>query len=152
MSGPIKKIAGVAAKKGAAGTIMETIMKVAPWKITGPTSGAEWKEVPVGADEYRVVAPASQPPIVRIPHSDPDKIYDVRYHTRDTRRSMMPAHNGYKYNMVTITPENFEEILAMKQPDCAMLVSNRHPFQNAGQAGSGYEVVSILDNSNGGYT
>jgi len=47
----------VAAKKGPAGVIMETIMKVAPWKIVGPTSGPEWKEVPLGADEYRVVAP-----------------------------------------------------------------------------------------------
>jgi hypothetical protein len=35
---------------------------VAPWKITGPASGPEWQEVPIGAEDYRVVAPACVPP------------------------------------------------------------------------------------------
>ena len=46
---------GEAAKKGG---LLNTLLKVAPWKITGPASGPEWQEVPVGAEDYRVVAPA----------------------------------------------------------------------------------------------
>jgi hypothetical protein len=47
---------GTAAKSGG---LLNTLLKVAPWKITGPASGPEWKEVPLRADEYRVVAPGS---------------------------------------------------------------------------------------------
>ena len=46
---------GEAAK---ASGLLGNIAKVLPWKITGPASGAEWKEVPIGATEYRVTAPA----------------------------------------------------------------------------------------------
>ena len=49
---------GEAAKKGG---LLNTLLKVAPWKITGPASGPEWQEVPIRADEYRVVAPAYVP-------------------------------------------------------------------------------------------
>lgn len=49
-------IQGTAAKQGG---LLNTLLKVAPWKITGPASGPEWKEVPLRADEYRVVAPGS---------------------------------------------------------------------------------------------
>ena len=50
---------GEAAKKGG---LLNTLLKVAPWKITGPASGPEWQEVPIGAEDYRVVAPACVPP------------------------------------------------------------------------------------------
>ena len=46
---------GEAAK---ASGLLGNLAKVLPWKITGPASGAEWKEVPIGATEYRVTAPA----------------------------------------------------------------------------------------------
>ena len=52
-------VLGEAAKKGG---LLNTLLKVAPWKITGPASGPEWQEVPVGAEDYRVVAPACVPP------------------------------------------------------------------------------------------
>ncbi len=54
---------GEAAKKGG---LLNTLLKVAPWKITGPASGPEWQEVPVGAEEYRAASPGSvlcSPPI-----------------------------------------------------------------------------------------
>ena len=34
---------------------------------------------------------SSQPATVRVPWSEPDKVYDVRYHTRDTRRALEGA-------------------------------------------------------------
>ena len=43
---------------GQASGLLGNLAKVLPWKITGPASGAEWKEVPIGDTEYRVTAPA----------------------------------------------------------------------------------------------
>ena len=49
------------------------LLKVAPWKITGPASHPEWKEVPIGAEEYRVVAPACVHPPPRPPAPPSDQ-------------------------------------------------------------------------------
>lgn len=57
---------GTAAKQGG---LVNTLLKVAPWKITGPASGPEWKEVPLRADEYRVTAPGSVLPSLLLPVS-----------------------------------------------------------------------------------
>jgi hypothetical protein len=47
---------------------------------------------------------SSQPDTARIPQSEPDRIYDVRYHTRDTRREFEPAYNGNRYVSSTAGP------------------------------------------------
>ena len=147
MSGPVKKIAGEAAK---ANGLLGNLAKVLPWKITGPASGAEWKEVPIGATEYRVTAPANQPSTVRIPHAEPERIYDVRYHTRDTRRKYEPVLHGDVYATTEYTPENImqnmEALVSLK--DGAFTPGARHGIQDL----KGYEEVSILEQTNGGYT
>lgn len=59
---------------------------LAPWNLTGPVSDVEWKDVPVGADEYRIQSPTTTSARVVIPHSTSYRIYDTSYFTRDSRR------------------------------------------------------------------
>lgn len=59
---------------------------LAPWSMTGPVSDVEWKDVPVGADEYRIQSPTATSARVVIPNSTSYRIYDTNYFTRDSRR------------------------------------------------------------------
>ena len=93
-----KKLAQTIAHSSKEGTttttnvISQTLKKVAPWKITGPASDPEWQNVPVSAEDYRARAPASFPhENVKIPNSEPDRVFNVRYYPRDARRAFEPV-------------------------------------------------------------
>jgi len=84
---------------------------------------------------------------VRVPHAEPDRIYDVRYHTRDSRRKYEPVLHGNVYSTTVVTPENIlqnmdENVKGVFTPGV------RHGIQDL----NGYEEVSILEQTNGGYT
>lgn len=109
---------------------------VTPWSVTGPVSDAEWRDVPLRADEYRFRSPASTRTQVNIPQSNSSRIYSTRYFTRDSRR-----HNSdkcmtatHKINVNSLS-ERCVEIGQLREP----------PLSQAPR-------VSILDDPNTGYT
>ncbi|KAL3699561.1 hypothetical protein R1sor_017583 [Riccia sorocarpa] len=58
-----------------------------PWEITGPASGSEFLPALPDATEYRKHAPATQPKRVFIPQAEPEHVFDIKYYTRDRRRT-----------------------------------------------------------------
>ena len=84
---------------------------------------------------------------MRVPHAEPDRIYDVRYHTRDSRRKYEPVLHGDVYSTTEVTPENIMQNMEDKVKG-VFTPGVRHGIQNL----NGYEEVSILEQTNGGYT
>lgn len=81
---------------------IEKLPLTAPWKIAGPIVSKEWKPADLDVSEYRLNAPGQlqqEPPI--IPRTTPDKVYDIKYWTRDTKREHM---------LVGGTNKKFQEI------------------------------------------
>lgn len=79
-----------------------------PWSVTGPVSDAEWRDVPLRADEYRVRSPGSTHVQVNIPQANCSRVYTTRYFTRDSRR-----HNSdqrltapHKFNLDSLSERN----------------------------------------------
>jgi hypothetical protein len=56
-------------------------------QITGVASSPEFQSYLPVATEYRKHAPASVPTRPSIPNARPDRVYDIKYWTRDTRRA-----------------------------------------------------------------
>ncbi|CAA6662939.1 unnamed protein product [Spirodela intermedia] len=61
-----------------------------PWEITGPCSHPEYRNAVPGALEYRRFCPATVPGRAIVPTSDPETVFDIKYHTRDQRRNRPP--------------------------------------------------------------
>lgn len=62
---------------------------VSPFKITGVASGAEFKHYLPTATEYRHVAPGSQAVRAIVPQAETDRVFDIKYFPRDSRREGM---------------------------------------------------------------
>lgn len=58
-----------------------------PWQITGPASSPEFLEALPDAADYRKHAPATQPKRVFVPQAEPEHVFDIKYYTRDRRRT-----------------------------------------------------------------
>lgn len=59
----------------------------APWEITGPCADPEYADAVPDALDYRPHAPATAPFLARVPQSEPEHVYDIKYFTRDNRRN-----------------------------------------------------------------
>jgi hypothetical protein len=145
--------------------ISQTLKKVAPWKITGPASDPEWQNVPVSAEDYRARAPASFPhENVKIPNSEPDRVFNVRYYPRDARRAFEPVLHGREKVKTTYTLSPTENVLAAKEWDERLgndikqidprdfFPGRRDASQDYALKSSGYRAVPLLENPGGGYT
>ena len=155
-------------KEGATTTtnvISQTLKKVAPWKITGPASDPEWQNVPVSAEDYRARAPASFPhENVKIPNSEPDRVFNVRYYPRDARRAFEPVLHGREKVKTTYTLSPTENVLGAKEWDERLgndikridprdfFPGRRDTSQDYALKSSGYRAVPLLENPGGGYT
>eukprot|EP00242_Pyramimonas_sp_CCMP2087_P007526 CAMPEP_0198212458 /NCGR_PEP_ID=MMETSP1445-20131203/26150_1 /TAXON_ID=36898 /ORGANISM="Pyramimonas sp., Strain CCMP2087" /LENGTH=188 /DNA_ID=CAMNT_0043886907 /DNA_START=74 /DNA_END=640 /DNA_ORIENTATION=- len=75
-----------------------------PWRVTGPCAHPEYNkpasyklfkdtQMPV-ADQYRLTHPGDANFAMRIPHADNDKVYDIRYGARDSRRAQSAVMGG----------------------------------------------------------
>lgn len=166
-----KKLAQTIAHSSKEGTttttnvISQTLKKVAPWKITGPASDPEWQNVPVSAEDYRARAPASFPhENVKIPNSEPDRVFNVRYYPRDARRAFEPVLHGREKvkTMYKLAPT--ENVLGAKEWDERLgndikhidprdfFPGRRDKSQDYTLKSSGYRAVPLLENPGGGYT
>ena len=145
--------------------ISQTLKKVAPWKMTGPASDPEWQNVPVSAEDYRARAPASFPhENVKIPNSEPDRVFNVRYYRRDARRAFEPVLHGREKvkTMYKLSPT--ENVLGAKEWDERLgndikridprdfFPGRRDTSQDYALKSSGYRAVPLLENPGGGYT
>jgi len=76
----------------AASTLFQTLKRYfkKPWEITGPCAGPEYRSALPGALEYRLECPATTKVQPWIPSSDPETVFDIKYHTRDQRRNRPP--------------------------------------------------------------
>jgi hypothetical protein len=166
-----KKLAQTIAHSSKEGTttttnvISQTLKKVAPWKITGPASDPEWQNVPVSAEDYRARAPASFPQEnVKIPNSEPDRVFNVRYYPRDARRAFEPVLHGREKVKTKYTLSPTENVVGTKEWDELLgneikqidprdfFPGRRDKSQDYALKSSGYLAVPLLENPGGGYT
>ena len=145
--------------------ISQTLKKVAPWKMTGPASDPEWQNVPVSAEDYRARAPASFPhENVKIPNSEPDRVFNVRYYPRDARRAFEPVLHGREKVKTKYTLSPTENVVGTKEWDERLgndikqidprdfFPGRRDASQDYALKSSGYRAVPLLENPGGGYT
>eukprot|EP00270_Netrium_digitus_P006469 TRINITY_DN1897_c0_g1_i2.p1 TRINITY_DN1897_c0_g1~~TRINITY_DN1897_c0_g1_i2.p1 ORF type:complete len:134 (-),score=20.34 TRINITY_DN1897_c0_g1_i2:139-540(-) len=78
----------------------------APWTITGPTASPEYLPSLPAATEYRPIAPANSPVEAKIPQSNPENVYDIKYYVRDSRRA------DFVVKQEDVTPSRTSEELA----------------------------------------
>lgn len=163
-----KKLAQTISKPASASEagniIQQTLKKVAPWKITGPASDPEWQNVPVSAEDYRFRSPASFPSEnVKVPNSEPDRVFNTRYYPRDSRRAFQPVLHGRDKvkTVVSLSPtentagKEWDELLGNeigKISPTDFFPGRREASQNYTQKSSGYRAVPLLENPGGGYT
>ena len=163
-----KKLAQTISKPASASEagniIQQTLKKVAPWKITGPASDPEWQNVPVSAEDYRFRSPASFPSEnVKVPNSEPDRVFNTRYYPRDSRRAFQPVLHGRDKvkTVVSLSPtentagKEWDELLGNeigKISPTDFFPGRRDASQNYTQKSSGYRAVPLLENPGGGYT
>ena len=163
-----KKLAQTISKPASASEagniIQQTLKKVAPWKITGPASDPEWQNVPVSAEDYRFRSPASFPSEnVKVPNSEPDRVFNTRYYPRDSRRAFQPVLHGRDKvkTVVALSPtentagKEWDELLGNeigKISPTDFFPGRRDASQNYTQKSSGYRAVPLLENPGGGYT
>ncbi|KAG0484164.1 hypothetical protein HPP92_012248 [Vanilla planifolia] len=62
-----------------------------PWEITGPCADPEYRSALPAALEYRRFCPATEPTKAIVPTSDPERVFDIKYYTRDPRRDRPPV-------------------------------------------------------------
>ncbi|KAJ8506754.1 hypothetical protein OPV22_007640 [Ensete ventricosum] len=79
-----------------------------PWEITGPCSDPEYRSAVPMATEYRRFCPATAPAKACIPTSEPETVFDIKYYTRDRRRSRPPVRR------TVIRKADVERIMAAK--------------------------------------
>jgi len=86
---------------------------VKPWSITGPTATSEFLESVPDAKDYRKIAPATMPVRPSIPHAETSTVFDIKYYTRDRKRSVKvttqeidPVALAKEMEGLTATPGN----------------------------------------------
>ena len=155
---------GETAAKATADAAGSVLNRLAPWKITGPASDPEWQNVPVSAEAYRARSPASFPhENTKVPNSETDRVFNVRYYPRDSRRAREPVLHGKekvktfaRLSPTTLSSGEWDEILG--HGDIATLdptqfyPGKRDPSQDHALKSSGYRTVPLLENPGGGYT
>ncbi|CAL1381303.1 unnamed protein product [Linum trigynum] len=76
----------------AGATLLQTLRRYIkkPWEITGPCADPEYKHAIPKATEYRLECPATTKLKAIVPTSEPETVFDIKYHTRDQRRNRPP--------------------------------------------------------------
>ena len=118
-------------------------------------------------EDYRARAPASFPQEnVKIPNSEPDRVFNVRYYPRDARRAFEPVLHGREkvktkhayiiaHGEDTVKTKEWDELLgneigAIDPRD--FFPGRRDKSQDYALKSSGYRAVPLLENPGGGYT
>ncbi|CAN1138033.1 hypothetical protein LINPERPRIM_LOCUS23242 [Linum perenne] len=94
----------------AASSFLQTLRRYIkkPWEITGPCADPEYRTAIPKAVEYRLQCPATTTLQPIIPNSDPETVFDIKYHIRDQRRNRPPIKRTVlkKADVVKMMKEN----------------------------------------------
>ena len=90
---------------------------------------------------------------MQVPWAEPERVYDVRYHSRDSRRKFEPVLHGAVGSVTEVTPATLAARLAENARDAdAFSPGRRHGSQDPGAIGSEYRLAPHLEQTNGGDT
>lgn len=117
-------------------------LTLAPWRVTGPVSHAEWRDVPLTGGEYRSIAPSSVSGNSKVPHTSPTRIYNTRHFSRDARRFRV-FNRGETQNL---SPASLAE--KMEEFTVRALQFNG----SCTTAMTGSRRVELLDDPDGGFS
>lgn len=109
-------------------------------QFTGPLSSPEYLSHLPKAVDYRKHAPGTPPVKAFIPNAEDDRIYDIKYYVRDTRRAHLPGG--------TITIQSCH--VDPKEPG-PIETSDVPPTPGTPYKWKG-KYRPLLDNDNNGYT
>eukprot|EP00884_Botryococcus_braunii_P021803 jgi/Botrbrau1/8306/Bobra.0251s0032.1 len=115
----------------------------APWKYTGVASTPEYANYLPPATEYRKHAPGSPPIRASIPQAETDRVLDIKYYVRDSRRQGQLVGGTNKKHEVTYKYD-------ATAPDPDLEGSELPP--TVGKPYKWGKRVSLLDFPNNGYT
>lgn len=109
-----------------------------PWRVTGPVSHSEWKDVPVSAEDYRCSSPAETSAQAVIPHCGGSRVFHTRYFNRDGRR-LIVDDGLFLRRFVNQNNLKEEKSLNMAQHSVVNILTRANR-------------VTLLDNTNAGFT
>ena len=109
-----------------------------PWRITGPVSHEEWKDVPVSAEDYRSSSPAETSAQAVTPHCGGSRVFHIRYFNRDGRRLLVDEG---LFSQRVVNQNNLKEDMRLN--------TARHSVVNILTRAT---RVTLLDNTNAGFT
>lgn len=119
---------------------------LAPWRVTGPVSHLDWKDVPVTASDYRGESPANGSSAAKVPHSSEERIYNVRYFCRDSRRAALGENS-----LVSVTA-CVKNDLELDRRVSEHISLNCHFNTQGTSTSSSSRRVPLMDNPAGGFT
>eukprot|EP01018_Ginkgo_biloba_P030754 Gb_10963 [translate_table: standard] len=108
-----------------------------PWEITGPCSTPEYVDAMPSALTYRSFAPATPPVLPYIPNAEPDRIFNITYYTRDTRRNFVDRKK-YVLTKEQLEAEVKENMLDVTKLPGAYVLGTRL-VDPAHEPGDGYQ-------------
>uniref|UniRef100_A0A7S0QTA1 Uncharacterized protein n=1 Tax=Pyramimonas obovata TaxID=1411642 RepID=A0A7S0QTA1_9CHLO len=126
-----------------------------PYSITGPAAHPEYNvtasyklfqntQMPC-ADQYRLVHPGEADTSLKVPHADNDKVYNINYRDRDTRRFQSKVMGGVIKRGTRPAPKE----LQFEEPPT---LGSRPKNLNAAVPGLGAVVHPWIEEINNGWT
>ena len=116
-------------------------------QLTGPAASPEHLPALTTADHYREHSPGSPPFVVSIPHARPETTFDIKYYTRDRRRTFVNA-----YNPGSVKTEAFVVTPAMGPITEPLPTAGTRAAVQQWYAGKRARKVDLTDDANNGYT
>ena len=122
----------------------------APAQVTGPLASKDWRFADLPVEQYRLQTPGTPRQTPMVPHAEPDKVYDIKYFTRDAKRSDIKVggtdqlrHVTYTYSLEALAAEVAGDLQAGGAPAGPPAASTFRTWQG--------ERVGLLDTLNDGY-
>ena len=121
-----------------------------PLQVTGPLASKDWRFADLPVEQYRLQTPGTPREAPMIVHADTDKVYDIKYFNRDSKRSDMKVggtdklrHVSYSYSLEQLEAEVAGDLQAGGAPAAPPQQSSFRTWQG--------ERVGLLDTLNDGY-
>jgi hypothetical protein len=125
-------------RTGASDKAVKGLGGLIPWRVTGPVSHPEWKDVPISSNEYRTVSPSSVSNNAKIPQASHRLIYNVGYFPRDSRRFKLFSEESVR----SISPSSLNGMSSR--------LYEKNPLPQI--SFSRLERTSLVDYPDGGYS
>eukprot|EP01018_Ginkgo_biloba_P035688 Gb_35689 [translate_table: standard] len=108
-----------------------------PWEITGPCADPEYLDSVPNALSYRPFSPATPAIRVYIPQAQPERVFDIKYFPRDTRRNFRDR-KSYVLTKAELEAEQKDKTFDVKDfPPCYVIRTQIVDLDNL--PGNGYQ-------------